>query len=115
MLNFAHLRKQNVLRCTADDGFRHPLNRWSAAEWTNAMAGEAGEACNVAKKIIRFRDNVPGNKKSEAEYLIDLGKEVADTVIYADLTLAAQDLDLAKFIIQAFNEKSQEIGCGIFL
>ena len=34
----------------------HPggLEEWSPLEWAGAMAGEAGEACNAAKKLKRL-------------------------------------------------------------
>jgi NTP pyrophosphatase (non-canonical NTP hydrolase) len=53
---------------------------WSIAEWTNAMAGEAGEACNIAKKMIR------GDYGDDVELGVgELMDEIADVVIYADL------------------------------
>ena len=38
----------------------HPggLAEWSALEWAGAMAGEAGEACNAAKKLKRIETGV---------------------------------------------------------
>jgi hypothetical protein len=81
------------------------------------MAGEAGEACNVAKKMIRFRSGVKGNApgKTREEYLADLVKEVANAVVYADLVLASEDVSLADAVRQVFNAKSDEIGSGIKL
>lgn len=63
-LNFDKLRKTNIKRCTSKDGFNHPLDGWSVAEWGAATAGELGEACNIAKKLIRVRDGVVGNKRN---------------------------------------------------
>src|SRR5690242_420165 len=49
-LTFERLRAVNVLRC--EDAF-HKLNAWLPEQWTNAMAGETGEACNITKKMGR--------------------------------------------------------------
>lgn len=92
-LKFSELREVNVLRC--EQSF-HPLHSWSPTDWSNAMAGECGEACNLTKKLRR------GDAVSEEE----IGKEIADVVIYADLLAARLDLDLAKCIREKFNEVS---------
>src|SRR5215813_3811246 len=79
----------------ADDG-----SDWSIAEWTNAMAGEAGEACNVAKKIRRGDyDNDPELAKRL------LLSEIADVVIYADLICQQLHASLGDAVQQTFNEK----------
>jgi|SRR5215471_17430192 len=112
-LSFDLLRKVNVTRCKV--GFGHTLESWSVAEWGNATAGECGEACNVAKKILRFRDGVKGNSKSKEDYIKDLATEIAGMVIYADLWAASQNIDLGNAIIEEFNRKSREINSDIFL
>ena len=61
------------------------------AEWACAMAGEAGEACNVAKKIKRLET---GTNTAKDPATMDacrtlMGKELADTVIYCDLLAAS--------------------------
>lgn len=113
-LDLAFLRQANATRSTSKKGFNHPLNVWSIAEWTNALCGEAGEAANIAKKLIRIRlklrGNVKKNDKTVKALLKRLAKEVADVVVYADLTLASEGLDLSDAIREVFNEKSKEIG-----
>ena len=102
----------NLRRCI--DGFKHELASWSEAEWTNALAGEAGEAANFGKKLIRFRDGVAGNKNvTRDEIEAKLGRELADVVIYADLTAQRIGKDLSALIIETFNNKSDELGCPI--
>jgi NTP pyrophosphatase (non-canonical NTP hydrolase) len=96
-LTFRRLREKNVLRC--EKAFKHRLRDWSLAEWSNAMAGECGEACNITKKILR-RD------KPMKEYREELAKEIADVVVYADLVAAAAGVDLEEAVIQKFNEVS---------
>lgn len=112
-LTFGELRDINVRRCQS--GFGHSLDSWSVAEWGNATAGECGEACNIAKKILRFRDGVAGNKKSKEEYLVDLASELAGTVIYLDLWAASQGIDLGAAVRMEFNKKSAEIGSDLKL
>lgn len=105
-LTFRRLRKTNVRRCNT--AFAHKLDNWSLAEWSNAMAGEAGETCNVTKKILRGDHPLDHYKK-------DLAKEIADVVVYADLLAAAAGINLEKAVIQKFNEVSDRRNCNIKL
>lgn len=99
----------NRRRC--EEGFKHSLDEWSIAEWTNALAGEAGEAANIGKKLIRFRNPVVMlNKGADKNKLEEkLMFELADTVIYADLTAQKLNADLWQYVIRAFNDKSKEM------
>ena len=114
-LDFSRLRDRNILRC--ETGFGHKLNSWSVLEWGGATAGECGEANNVAKKMLRFRDNIKGNDptKTRDDYKKMLASEIAGMVIYADLWCASEGIDLAQAIIEEFNKKSDEIGANIKL
>jgi NTP pyrophosphatase (non-canonical NTP hydrolase) len=104
-LTFSKLRKTNVKRCVS---VFHALDEWSLSEWSNAMAGETGEACNVTKKILR-------GDKPLVEYKKDLAKEIADVICYADLLAAAAGIDLEKAVIEKFNEVSDRRQCKIKL
>lgn len=97
------------------------LTDWSPLEWAGAMAGEAGEACNAAKKYKRVTDQIAhhdnrqfGQEKSLPEqadgYRLDVAKEAADTVLYAFCLCARVGLDLAPVLIDVFNKKSEEYG-----
>jgi NTP pyrophosphatase (non-canonical NTP hydrolase) len=110
MLTFKEAQEANVARCQDPAGFNHLLHSWSIAEWTNAMCGEAGEAANIAKKLIRFRDGVRGNTETQAQLAEKLGRELGDTVIYAMLTAARLGIDLGEVVQDAYNRKSAEIG-----
>lgn len=79
---------------------------WSVMEWACAMAGEAGEACNVAKKIKRAQDGVAGKHATASE----LADELADTLIYMDLLAASQGIDLRRAVIRKFNAVSVREG-----
>lgn len=108
-LSFAELRTTNVRRC--EDVF-HKLERWNPAEWSNAMAGEVGEACNIAKKIIR--GDYP-DEHAMADAVRALAKEIADVVIYADLLAARMGIDLGEAVVSKFNEVSKRRGSNIRL
>jgi NTP pyrophosphatase (non-canonical NTP hydrolase) len=113
-MNFKEFSALNLERCTSPTGFGHELADWSAAEWTNAIAGEVGEACNLTKKLIRHRDGVRGNLKSEDQSVISLrrraAKEIADAMIYSDLAIQALGFNTDDVVTEVFNSKSREIG-----
>lgn len=114
-LTFKQLRGVNTFRCVHNLGFDHPLDAWMIDQWANAMQGEAGEAGNFAKKISRIRHlnnarvNKP-NERDETKLLKKMAREVAGLVIYADLLLASEGIDLDDVIRKEFNAKSKEIG-----
>lgn len=106
------LRAFSVDRC---EKHFFPLDAWNVLEWAGAAAGEAGETANVAKKMQRDNTLVKLNRrvrdlKKEAEYRKELGKEVADTIIYLDLLCASQGIDLEQVITDKFNEVSEQHG-----
>ena len=83
---------------------------WSIAEWTNALAGEAGEACNIAKKLLR------GDYGDDQELGIgELMDEIADVVIYADLVCQRVGRKLEIAVLNKFNEKSEQVGSEVRL
>jgi len=112
-LTFSGLAEANARRST--EGFNHPLHKWSLLEWGGATSGEIGEACNVAKKMLRYRDNLRGNKAGETLDVLraKLGNEVADGIIYSILWLVAAGINPEEAIRKAFNDKSDEIGSSI--
>lgn len=112
-LTFKKLTEANIERCKK--GFKHTLESWSLLEWGGATAGEIGEACNVAKKIIRYRDGVKGNKPTDniENLKVKLGGEIADGIVYAFLWASAADIDLEAAVRKAFNDKSDEIGSDV--
>lgn len=116
-LNF--LRAANVARSEDPRGFGHPLDKWSVAEWTNAMAGEAGEACNIAKKILRIdlelRGNIKKSDKVRVKLVEELMRELADVVVYADLVAARVGCNLSNAIVETWNKKSKQLGYDFLL
>lgn len=86
---------------------------WSVLEWAGAMCGEAGEAANVAKKILRLDLGTVGNKAADLErpmLVQKLGNELADTIGYTALVASATGIDLEVFVKAIFNAKSEELG-----
>lgn len=112
-LTFEEFRMVNKLRTTID--FHHALDSWSVAEWGNATAGECGEACNVAKKMICFRTGVDDLNRGLTldDLRTKLTLEIGDMVIYADLWATSQGLRLEDCIRIAFNSKSEEKGLKV--
>lgn len=105
----------NLARCAR----WHPggIEEWSALEWAGAMAGEAGEAANAAKKLRRIEGKIANiNERQrhlldEAEARAAVVREVADTIIYGLLLMARVGcVDPSKAIREVFNRKSEEYG-----
>jgi NTP pyrophosphatase (non-canonical NTP hydrolase) len=90
----------------------HPkgLDSWSLSDWAVALAGEAGELCNVVKKLNRVRDSLVGNKETPEELQAALGEEIADVYIYLDLFARRAGLNLEDVIRKKFNAVSERNG-----
>jgi NTP pyrophosphatase (non-canonical NTP hydrolase) len=87
------------------------------AEWTNGaklslaykgneLAGEAGEACNVIKKLERERLGMPGSRDTVAH----LAEELADVIICCDLIALEEGIDLDAAVAAKFNATSEKVG-----
>lgn len=101
---------RNRKRCEAPNGFNHPLKSWSLSDWFVAVIGELGEAANIAKKLNRVRDGVPGNKETPEVLRIKLENEIADAYVYMDLLCQREGIDLERAVERVFAAKSAEIG-----
>lgn len=116
-MKFEELRTANKLRLIHFKNGKgkpahesHDGSDWTIAEWTNAMAGEVGEACNVSKKIRR------GDFDDDMELGIGLLlDEIADAVIYADLCCQRIGKKLEIAIVNKFNATSEKVGSPIHL
>ncbi len=100
-LTFSKLRKINIKRCEKiyhEDG---GIDAWSPNDWMTAVCGEVGEAANFLKKIKRGDEGVT---------VQDVGKELADVVIYLDLLATRLRLNLGQEVINKFNETSKKYG-----
>jgi|TARA_Y100000310_G_scaffold345664_1_gene467912 NTP pyrophosphatase (non-canonical NTP hydrolase) len=83
---------------------------WTLSDWGVAAAGEMGEACNIIKKLNRYRDGLVGNKETKEELMVELGIEIADIVIYLDLLALAAGIDLGEQVVSKFNAVSKKHG-----
>lgn len=72
----------------------------------NELAGEAGEACNVIKKIARERLGIRGSRAT----IQDLAEELADVVICCDLIAMHEGIDLGAAVREKFNKTSEKYG-----
>lgn len=81
---------------------------WSDAQWLQALVGELGEYANLKKKIER--GDFPIDEKRA-----DLGKELADVVMYLVILASRLNIDLDSAIVNKFNEVSERIGADVFL
>jgi len=114
-VNLQEFSKANRARCESPDGFGHLLGSWSTSDWFTATMGELGEAANVAKKLNRVRDGIPGNKETPEELRLKLGRELADTFIYLDLLAQSIGINLSEVVMDTFDAKSEDIGYQIRL
>lgn len=103
-LTFGRLREVNIQRCTR---WQKP-NAWSLSDWGVAMAGEAGEACNVLKKLNRVRDGMTGNSETPLQLQEQLAEELADVAIYLDLLAWQAGISLEAAVIKKFNKTSEK-------
>lgn len=93
------LTKANTERLYNTPAYKRCVTEWSLADWSNALAGEVGELCNVVKKI----------RRGDEVDVKDAGKELADIVIYADLVASRLGLDLSECVKSKFNEVSDRV------
>ncbi len=102
-MDFQVLKKANSERMATTDAYKKCREEWSLSDWSNALAGETGELCNWVKKVRRG-DNVN---------MEELGKELADIVIYADLLAEKLGLDLGECVKAKFNEVSERVHSSV--
>lgn len=106
MLSFEEFSKVNRQR---NSEYFAGCKEWLEVDWGNAIAGEAGELCNMIKKRRRNwkeSDRIPDE---------DLGKEIADVVCYLDLLADKLGLSLEQVVRNKFNEISDRYDCPIKL
>lgn len=101
---------ENLARCESPKGFNHKLNSWSLSDWFTATMGELGEAANIAKKLNRVRDGIPGNTETPEMLRKALADEIADTFIYLDLLAQSEGISLAEAVADKFDRTSAKIG-----
>lgn len=78
---------------------------------SNEMVGEAGEAANEVKKLVRESMGIKGSRTSVQK----LADELADVIICVDLVANIYDIDLIEAVTHKFNETSDKVGFDIKL
>lgn len=110
-LTFSDLRKANEARQAHWGG----TDNWTLADWSNAVAGEVGEACNIVKKIRRPELGTTGNSVDVSALYPKLESEIGDVLIYLDLLAKKAGTTLDHCVSRAFNEKSEALGMPVRL
>lgn len=110
-LDYQTVARTNEARCALwHPGFPDDTE-WSLADWSNAVAGEVGELCNVVKKIRRHEGGFRDVNLLDLQVLrMMAGNEMADVILYTDLLATKMRLNLSYFVAHKFNEKSIEQG-----
>lgn len=109
-MHMSEFSQINRARCESPSGFNHALSSWTLSDWMTATTGEIGEAANVAKKLNRVRDGIPGNTETPEQLRQNLADEIADAFIYLDLMAQSQDICLEEAVLSKFNRTSRKIG-----
>lgn len=108
-LTFSGLTSANARR--RREWHRENSEPWSLVDWSNELAGEVGEACNVVKKIRRIETNVGRRGPRTRDELVEhLMQELADVVICADLVALELGCNLGKAVRDKFNATSLKHG-----
>lgn len=113
MINIDQFQEMNAQR--GKRWHNGDLNQWNLLEWAAAMAGEAGEACNAAKKVRRLElglmNREGGIEQRDVEALkAKLANEAGDTLIYSLLILSVLGERASDVIARVFDGKSIEYG-----
>lgn len=114
-LTFDTLRQNNLTRVKRWHGPSGVMD-WIEEQWSNAMAGEAGEACNAAKKLRRLISGMQQHAGDSAvpktieEARKKVLKEVGDTVIYGGLLCERVGGTLEQAVRHSFNSVSEREG-----
>jgi NTP pyrophosphatase (non-canonical NTP hydrolase) len=114
-LSLSALRRANVRRLPLFRNAKGEIahlqadgSDWKLSAWSNAVLGELGELANMVKKIER------GDFTLE-EQRVDVGKEIADVLIYLDILAFRCGVDLGAAVIDKFNEVSHRVSAPVFL
>lgn len=111
-LTFAAVSAANIARCRRwhpDFDDEHP--QWIGSDWSNAMAGEAGEVCNIVKKLRRDDLGIQQAAADTRDALLGkLADEIGDVFLYLDLLAQFYGLDIDRCIAGTFNRVSDREG-----
>lgn len=110
LISFETVHETNLARCKRwHPGF--PNDGWTGADWSNAVAGEVGELCNVVKKLRRSDMGIVGKADSDrATLMAMLANEMADVFLYLDLLSSFYGVHLPSAIAGKFDAVSRREG-----
>src|SRR5688572_18541901 len=108
-MDFNYVTKMNEARCKLWHGEADP---WTLSDWSNALAGEVGEACNIIKKMRRLELGMRQNRspKTMEEFKQDLSHEIADAFLYLNLLAVKAGIDMEIAVWEKFNIVSSAEG-----
>lgn len=98
-LTFDELRRANTRRC--EDSF-YPIEERSPNDWAVALAEECGEVARICKRVRDGKRTIPDARA-------DLGHELADVVMYADLLATRFGVELGPAVTEKFNIVSERL------
>lgn len=99
-LTFGLFQDANALRSKEAFAGSH---EWGVSEIALAIAGEAGELCNIVKKINRGDFTLD-------EKRLEVLKEAADTITYCDKLITKLGARTDEVLRQKFNEVNERVG-----
>lgn len=99
-LTFQEFQKINRQRCR---GAFPTCKTWTIEQWALALAGEAGELCNIIKKFNR-------GDYTLAQARPEILKELADIMTYADLAISDLGGETDSVLMHEFDEVSARVG-----
>ena len=104
-MRFAEFQEANDKRCK--ESF-HGSDGWPVPMWCLTIAGEAGELCNLVKKVERGDFTLESVRHQVLE-------EIADVITYCDLLMTQLGADTATELSRKFNIVSDRVGSGVKL
>ena len=102
-LTYRTFQEQNADRCNSGVFGGHTVEDWPVQNWALAIAGEAGELCNLVKKALR--GDFPLEEKRQ-----EILEEIADVITYCDLLMSRLGADTATEVRRKFDIVSQRVG-----
>jgi len=116
-MHFKEFSKINRRRASEAFGHQADLRDWTLSDWGVAMVGEAGEVCDVIKKIRRNETFPKANKGKTLEDLREqLKHEIGDVYAYLDLLATSEGLDIFEdCIAPKWDEVSERVGSPLRL
>lgn len=102
-MTFDHFQAINALRCREAFGHGPGADNWPLQNWALAIAGEAGELCNLVKKCLRGDFTIDSQRD-------EILAELADIITYADLAITHLNANTGAALAEKFDHVSDRRG-----